>query len=142
MDIEISLKELNGLIERFEKQRAFIEANRTFLQAIEEAEGSSVIMWSDRPRVSFELGPDTSFKGLLVACRTAMRQLCGTWNDEFLFTWCPYGDKVIIAYQDKSHPVEMWIETTIENFPEELKASPSCQWKKSTYSTTTLVCEV
>jgi len=145
MSPEDCVKELDAMLTKYQAQKDFILEHKDYLREIEETDECHTVLWSDNPRVSFKFphteSKEVDFKHFLLGARFIMRTLCGSWKDKVRHVWSPYTDAVIIAYKDENHPIELWIETTIEHFPEELKPSKTCEWKKSVFTYNSLVCE-
>jgi hypothetical protein len=91
--------------------------------------------WCDsKPRLVIEKLED------LTEARQVMREIHGTWHDEFnhSFYSCGY---TISTWRSSNTNWEIWLECSIEDFPAELKKL-TCQWQETTETTYNLVCEV
>jgi len=138
MNVEESIEYVKKNVVTLQKQLDFMIDNRTKLESLEQ--DVHLVLYTERPRLEVEL-ESFDFKDVLTSSRNMMRNLFGTWKDEQDGVWCPYGDLIIMSWKDPDHPIELWIKTTVEKFPEEMKASATCKWTTSTSTYKTLVCE-
>lgn len=80
---------------------------------------------------------------LLHAARSFACDLLGDWQDKLNTIWYSCG-RILTSWEpiDESVLVQLWLESTMENFPEELKKNKSCKWVPTTETSYSLVCEV
>lgn len=95
---------------------------------------------TDTPRVTFKV--HDNFSSDLHKARKFMADLLGSWQDSLRQIWHSYGQTVYVSWEDPNHRLQLWLETTIEDFPEELKKDSSCRFVQSVETNYRFVCGV
>jgi len=67
----------------------------------------------------------------LSAARRLARELLPGWKGNLDQIWNPYSDCIMVSWKDSAHPLlQICLETTVQDFPAELKPDPACKLEK------------
>jgi hypothetical protein len=135
MNFERSIKDLTITADRCQRLAEILIDKGDLLKEMAEEVGISLIMTTGDPRVVLEI---TDIKKLSDV-RRVLRITTGSWRDEFRQIWTS-GRNVLVAWQNKDNPMfEIWLCTTPEEFPAELKGE-NCHFEDRVTVDKVLVC--
>lgn len=125
-------------LEELEKQMAQLQEEINFIKLHEEIiEGCKfpIVFSTGKNRVVVRTIEQVT------EARTFLQQLFGTRKFEYCHSF--YCGETISTFTCKGINWEIWLECSIADFPEELKANSNCQWQEVNNSKEyTLVCSL
>jgi len=79
----------------------------------------------------------------LTDARAKVKQVIPTWQDRLGTVWNTFGQEIIVSWEDENNPeMEIWLRTSISQFPKELLPKDGCEFKPTTETSYRLVCDI
>jgi hypothetical protein len=76
----------------------------------------------------------------LTAARRFMKKACGSWSDAFHHVFSSY-ERAIATWKNNDCPIQIWLETSIDNFPDNL-LKDGCKWTKTEETQYRITCDL
>ena len=136
MKLEAYTKDLNKTADYCHELSDILTDKGDILKKMADDFGVNIITLNGDPRIVLEITRINK----LPAARRILRTVNGSWKDELRQVWTS-GKNVLVSWSNADNPLfEIWLCTTPEEFPKELKGE-NCHFEDRTTIDRVLVCK-